>query len=221
MNETPSETRPCRGGTSEQLLRGSPAQLLVRDRLVATAREMLLEQGYQAPSLGAIAARAGVERGVAYSIFDDKLDLYLQIIGQVSNAVGDRITDEGRSEPSDPDVVLRTMAAGILAQVAQPGYNLVFAEFRSTLGRDEVALARYEAFQTERIAAIAERLVASLDRAGLEPVVEPREFGTIVAALINGLILEGVGVSVSTTLVSPEALTRVLRGIVRTRTPGR
>ena len=62
------------------------------------------------------------------------------------------------------------------------------------------------------VESMAERLAAEVAAAGLRLAVPAHEAATLLVALVNGLGLEQVGVEGP--LVSPEALRRLLSGLV-------
>src|SRR5690349_5007234 len=51
-----------------------------RDRVLGAARKVFSESGYAKASLDAIAERAGFSKGVVYSQFDSKADLFLTLL---------------------------------------------------------------------------------------------------------------------------------------------
>ncbi len=53
-----------------------------RTRLLATAREEFIRNGYEGASLNTIVKEAEISKGSLYYYFEDKADLYLTVIGQ-------------------------------------------------------------------------------------------------------------------------------------------
>jgi len=51
-----------------------------RERLLATAKEILLRRGFHAATLDDIALHAGVTKGAVYSNFAGKADLFLAVV---------------------------------------------------------------------------------------------------------------------------------------------
>src|SRR5919201_6585711 len=53
-----------------------------RDALLAAARRVFLDRGYTAATLEAIAEEAGFSKGLVYSQFDSKADLFLALLDE-------------------------------------------------------------------------------------------------------------------------------------------
>ncbi|MFD0994697.1 AcrR family transcriptional regulator [Pseudoclavibacter chungangensis] len=110
-----------------------------RAKLVEAADDLFSERGYDATSLSAITAEAGLSHGLARYYFDAKADVLAEVIGPRLDASLDVID----GAPGDPDVALATIIdvtleaaesapapqALVLASMLQPGPHDVFAEF--------------------------------------------------------------------------------------------
>jgi AcrR family transcriptional regulator len=62
-----------------------------RAAIIAAARAEFVEHGYQAVSLGGIAARAGMTRGAIYHLFQDKSCVFREIVEAESEAIRARL----------------------------------------------------------------------------------------------------------------------------------
>lgn len=51
-----------------------------REHLLGAARELFIQEGFEATSLAAVADMAGYTRGAFYSNFDDKADLLIEVL---------------------------------------------------------------------------------------------------------------------------------------------
>lgn len=115
---TPSDTRP-RGTRLPRLAR--------RRQLLAAAQEVFVAQGYHAAAMDEIAERAGVSKPVLYQHFPGKLELYLALLEQHSEA----LVEKQREALESTDDNRQRVAASIRAYfdfVAGEGkaYRLVF-----------------------------------------------------------------------------------------------
>src|SRR5206468_12644250 len=93
---TPLSVRVRRVATPVKRRLRAPAR---RERVVEAALEAFASRGYEAVSMGEIAAAAGVARTVLYDHFDSKKALYLALLeeqnAQLVAHVAERITGAG------------------------------------------------------------------------------------------------------------------------------
>jgi len=84
-----------------------------RDAIIAVARTLFTERGYQQVGTEEIVQRAGVTRGAMYHHFTGKTDLFLSVFQQVDREVFDSVGEQLRlAHGSDPwhDYLLGTEA---------------------------------------------------------------------------------------------------------------
>lgn len=81
------------------------SQALTREKLLASASEMVAREGYSGASIERIAEEAGFSKGAFYSNFTNKEDIFLQLLE--SNAGGDvvELTERLRSVDKPKDVI--------------------------------------------------------------------------------------------------------------------
>jgi len=160
-----------------------------RARLLDVARRVFRERGYQGATLEGIAEEAGFTKGVIYSQFESKADLFLVLLEQ-------RIDERARE-----NVELAEGLAGDegLAQLldhvsrlsrAEPEWGLVLIEFRVHAARDPELNRRYAELHERTIAALAELFEDLYARAGAEPTLPARRMGELVLAIGTGTHLE-------------------------------
>ncbi len=198
---------PAPGKTRQRV---RPTREDVRARVLGAAAEVFLEHGYHHASTAEIAARAGFTKGALYSNFGGKEDLFLELVEQEAVARVEQLSVRGSSGA----VSLDDLVDGLLALTRGDRAGLVFAEFRAAAAQDEATAARVAGVRRRLVASMADRLSAEVAAAGLELAVPAEEAATLLVALVNGLVLEQVGVP--DPLVSREALTRLLAGLVST-----
>src|SRR5262244_1768638 len=106
-----------------------------RDLVIAAARRVFLARGYAGASLDAIAEEAGFSKGVVYSQFESKGDLFLALLER-------RI--EERAEQNESFTKRLTGSEGLRALVriaredrkGEGPWGLVLLEFRLQAARD-------------------------------------------------------------------------------------
>ncbi|KAB2808834.1 TetR/AcrR family transcriptional regulator [Pimelobacter simplex] len=154
-----------------------------RERIEAAAVEVFAGRGYDAASVGAIAAAAGVSRTVLYDHFRDKRALYLHVLGTENAAmlaeVGAGITGAGAGRAR----MRATVAAYLSFAQQRPAARRLLVDPVPTgdAGLDEAV----RTYRTARTQAVAEMLGPDLVRAGLAP-------GATATAVVVELLITGV-----------------------------
>lgn len=183
----------------------------VRTGVLAAAREVFAESGYQRASLESIARRAGFSKGAVYSNFESKDDLFLALLEPEADQMADLIT--GIIEPTgDLDADLVSLAGAIETLTVSSPATLLFAEFRAHAAREPQLARRLAEIRVSLIGHLSDRLANELSRMHAELVVPPADAATLLLALINGLSLEHVGVDGRA--VDANSLAKLLRGLV-------
>ncbi|HLN68052.1 MAG TPA: helix-turn-helix domain-containing protein [Streptosporangiaceae bacterium] len=160
-----------------------------RALLFAAARRVFLARGYHAATLEQIADEAGFSKGVVYSRFTSKADMFLALLE-------DRIAERAAQNAA----LARDLAGSgdfaaplDLAQRAEraaPGWRLLVTEFRIHAARDPELNRRYAALHARTVGGIAQML-ASIGERGAEGLpFPPRQLAELVLAIETGLALE-------------------------------
>jgi AcrR family transcriptional regulator len=181
-----------------------------RAAVLAAALDVFRARGYTAATLDQIADAAGFSKGVVYSQFDSKADLFLHVLDQrideraAQNALAVEVTN-GR----DLEAVIEALVA--LMSRSDPAWRLAVTEFRIAATRDSALLARYDATHrrtVERLAATFDRIYANARRT---PPVSTQHLASTILALDVGVVVEDA----STTHAIPnDALTLLIRRMV-------
>jgi AcrR family transcriptional regulator len=160
-----------------------------RERLIDAAREVFGEAGYAKATLDAISERAGFSKGVVYSQFDSKADLFLVLL--------DRRIDERAAqnreiaETTDPHEALAMLVqAGDQDARAEHSWARVLIEFRTHASYDPELNRRYAAVHARTVAQLADTLERVCRRAGVEATTTPRTMAEFLLAVGNGTKLE-------------------------------
>jgi AcrR family transcriptional regulator len=160
-----------------------------RALVLSAARQVFLARGYHAATLDQIADAAGFSKGVVYSQFHGKADLFLELLearieerarenAQVVAQAGDR--------PGLP-VLLEHL---VRTDHATVGWLLLVAEFRVHAARDPELSQRYAAVHARTVEALASVLAAVSERAGQEFAFPPRAMAEVMLAISTGSVLE-------------------------------
>lgn len=163
-----------------------------RTAVLATARQVFTERGYLAATLEQIADAAGFSKGVVYSQFGSKADLFLAVLEQriEERAVAhERILEELPSA-TDAFSILGEMSTSTSRRNA--AWALAVIEFRTVAARDHVLLQRYRSLHEVTVSRLAALLDALFERSGATPSVPVRVLAEGALALDTGATLESL-----------------------------
>ena len=142
-----------------------------REVVLSTAREVFAERGYGAATLDQIAEAAGFSKGVVYSQFDSKADLFLTVL---ERRVDERAAQHRRSvEDLDGSIELDRLVEGFVESMLgnDPAWRTAVIEVRVAATRDEALLDRYRQVHARTVDQLAEVMTEVFSRVGIEPVV--------------------------------------------------
>ena len=183
------------------------------------ARRVFLARGYHNATLEQIADEAGFSKGVVYSQFASKADLFLALLDA---RIAERAEENARlaeSLPGDDQGLLALVGHLTAGDQLTRGWQLLVIEFRVHAARDAELSRRYAAAHARTIEALAGVLAAISARSGQEPAMELRQLAELMLGLSVGVTLEQAA--------SPDALggreaaeqvARVLQPLVWPRT---
>jgi AcrR family transcriptional regulator len=167
------------------------AELVERNReaVLAAARRVFIDRGYAGATLDAIAEAAGFSKGVLYSQFESKADLFLTLLErriEQRAEQGERIVAEHGGVAG----LRKLLEAGAADAATEAAWVRVLVEFRALASRDPRLNGRYAAAHArtvQRLAAAFERLCATAE---LELRAPPRVMAEFILALASGATLE-------------------------------
>jgi AcrR family transcriptional regulator len=160
-----------------------------RREVLDAARCTFLELGYHGATVDAIALAAGFSKGVVYSQFGSKDDLFLALLEErieERRHRGERVA-AGLQGPEG----FHAIAVDATQVTAESlAWQTLLLEFRAHAARDPVTLARYTELHERAIAGVADLLDSVFSRAGLPPPLPPRTLAVIWLAIGTGLAAE-------------------------------
>jgi AcrR family transcriptional regulator len=173
--------------------RGREAQVeRNRELLLAAARRVFLARGYHGSTLDAIAAEAGFSKGVVYSQFESKSDLFLALLDE---RIAERAAENERvvrEAGGGAGAVAALLALGRRRAQRETDWNLLLLEFRAQAAREPALNERYAKAHARAIDGIAGLLTQMFEAAGVEPARPPELLATFVLALTSGVNLENL-----------------------------
>jgi|SRR5215469_2556016 len=160
-----------------------------REAVLRAARRVFLDKGYAGATLEAIAEEAGFSKGVMYSQFESKADLFLTLL--------ERRMEE-RTQQNEPVLAGYAGEEGLrkLLEVGQEDWQIeaawatLLVEFRALASRDPGLNARYAAAHAQTVAGLASGLERLYVKSGLEPVFPATVMAEFILALVSGTVLE-------------------------------
>lgn len=170
-------------------LRRSEQVELNRVAVLDAARRVFLAHGYSGASLEAIAEEAGFSRGVVYSQFGSKADMFLALLDRriEQRAVQNEMIAARFAGARGLKHLIR---AGEDDAVAEPGWVYLLIEFRVVALRDPELNRRYAEAHKRTVAGIAAVIDQIYDRAEEPPPVPVRSIAEYLQALAVGTALE-------------------------------
>ena len=160
-----------------------------RAELFAAARRVFLARGYHAATLEQIADEAGFSKGVVYSRFASKADMFLALLEE-------RIAERAEQNAAAARRLAGSGDFGALLDLAQqaehaaPGWRLLVLEFRIHAARDPELNRRYAAVHARTVEGIARVLVTTSPGDGETLPSPPRQLAELLLAIEAGIALE-------------------------------
>jgi AcrR family transcriptional regulator len=169
----------------------SRAEQVERNRaaVLDAARRVFLARGYAGASVDAIADEAGFSKGVVYSQFGGKPDLFLALLDE---RITERAAENARiaAEHAGLDGLQALLHTNARRTEEGGGWPLLLTEFRVAAARDPELNRRYSALHARTIEHFTEVVAAVLARGGLAPVHGARAFAELIFAIDVGRVLE-------------------------------
>lgn len=182
------------------------SQAQTRTRLVATAREMFLRDGYASTSLERVAEVAGYSKGAVYSNFDGKDDLCLAVLDSIQAEVAGAVLAalDGAATFDEALEVFDTWAE---SRLGDPEWSALEAEFAARARRHPGVRRALVERDQKLHGVIAGALERTCDKHGLRPLIPVPEVASALLSL-------GIGLGLQRS-VNPALPVRVLSDVAR------
>jgi AcrR family transcriptional regulator len=190
-----------------------------RGLVLDAARRVFLERGYAGATLEAIAEEAGFSKGVVYSQFAGKPDLFLALL---AGRIAERAAQNTRVSTglAGLDGLRALLRANARLSREGGGWSRLLIEFRVIAARDPELNARYAALHAQTLDHFTEAITTVLARAGLTSAYPPRAFAELIVGIDAGRVLErAAGASELTVEHVVDLLGRALVPVVDQDTP--
>ena len=159
-----------------------------RARVLDAAREVFLARGYAGATLEAIAEHAGFSKGVVYSQFANKPDLFLTLLEQ-------RIDERAEANialatGSGFEGLVQLILANAQRSANRQDWARLLIEFRIVAARDAELNARYAHLHARSRAGLADAIRTVLARGGLRAHPSAAALADVFFAMDSGVTLE-------------------------------
>jgi AcrR family transcriptional regulator len=168
----------------------SRAEQVERNRALVldAARRVFLARGYHGATLEHIAEEAGFSKGVVYSQFESKADLFLALLeARISERAAENARVAGSLREGDLLTLIDHMTRG---DQLTAGWLLLVIEFRVHAARDAGLSRRYAEAHARTVDALAGVLATVGARDGQGLAVAPRRLAELMLAFSVGATLE-------------------------------
>ncbi len=160
-----------------------------RERLLATAAEILLRRGFHAATLEQIALEAGLTKGAVYSNFASKADLFLAVVDARAHERAPALSQAQDGATSLEDLARRQARAAIEAD-PDGRWASVLVEAWAAAGNDEP----FRAALLQRNRAVNSQIARHIDeiatRTGMEFPYPADTLAQSCGGMLRGMLLQ-------------------------------
>ena len=160
-----------------------------REEVLAAARRVFLARGYAGASLDAIAEEAGFSKGVVYSQFDSKGDLFMALLERrIAERTAQNEVIAKRSRGFEGMRAL--LRAARQDSEAEAAWGLLLLEFRIHAAREPALNRRYAEAHRRTLDGLAALLSRLYGEAAETPPMPVRQLALLMLAIGPGVLLE-------------------------------
>ncbi|EJN10191.1 TetR/AcrR family transcriptional regulator [Herbaspirillum sp. YR522] len=158
-----------------------------RERLLDAAHAVFTQKGLALASVEDISGAAGYSRGAFYSNFEDKTELFFELLRREDESIDQDFHRLLSGPVADPMVLQQQVASYYASLFKADKCSLLWMEARIVALRDEKFRAQFNGFLEERYTQIAEFVEIYSRLTGTVPAAPPREIAIGLMALCEGV----------------------------------
>jgi len=162
----------------------------VRKRILEAARKLFLEQGFEVANLDEVAQRASVAKGTIYRYFENKADLYVEVLVSNADAFVARMRQTLDDSLSPADQILETGRFYVRHYAEHPEYFRIFwaVENQRMIGElPEPLLVDVWDIWKRCLAIVVEVIERGVKEGSFRPA-DPWQTASLLWVVANGLI---------------------------------
>ncbi|MFJ3057918.1 TetR/AcrR family transcriptional regulator [Herbaspirillum sp. NPDC087042] len=158
-----------------------------RERLLAAAHAVFMQKGYALASVEDISTAAGYSRGAFYSNFDDKTQLFFELLRSEGEGIDREFQRILGGSATDAASLQEALADQYSRLYQDDKCSLLWMEARIVALRDEKFRVQFDGFLEERYRQITHFVEAYCHLTGTPPAAPPREIAIGLMALCEGV----------------------------------
>ncbi|WP_034292763.1 TetR/AcrR family transcriptional regulator [Herbaspirillum sp. RV1423] len=158
-----------------------------RERLLEASHAVFLQKGFALASVEDIAAAAGYTRGAFYSNFNDKTELFLELLRRESAEIDLEFHRLLQGPLIDPAELLEKLAAYYSTLYRDDMCSQLWIEGKIVAARDDKFRDKLSVFLRERHEQIAEFVVTFATLSNTPPAAPPHQIAIGLMALCEGV----------------------------------
>jgi AcrR family transcriptional regulator len=188
----------------------SREQQVARNRqlVLAAARRVFLASGYASASLDAIAEEAGFSKGVVYSQFTSKADMFLALLEARIDERAEQ-NEQLAAKLDGRELAAAVPELALSLRRTEPEWTQLVLEFRLHAARVPELSRRYAELHERTVRRLARVFARLHERAGTTPLYPPQVLAKMTLALGIGVFMERL-VDPANTEIAPEVITELI-----------
>jgi len=158
-----------------------------RERLLDAAHTVFMQKGLALTSVEDISGAAGYSRGAFYSNFEDKTELFFELLRREDESIDQDFHRLLSGPVTDPAALQEEVASYYASLFRADKCTLLWMEARIVALRDEKFRTQFNGFLEERYLQIAEFVEIYSRLTATVPAAPPREIAIGLMALCEGV----------------------------------
>ena len=176
--------------TARTRLTREESRAQTRERLVDTAQNLFVSNGYGGASIRDIADKAGYSQGAFYSNFSSKEDVLLELLRRHMEAEATQLSTVMGNDGQQPEQMLAELEAWASTLNHDADWCMLSIELQLHANRSPTFAAEYQKVWDKHRSEIGGVIGLLFDKLGRTPPAAPGELAAAFMALSHGLALQ-------------------------------
>jgi AcrR family transcriptional regulator len=176
--------------TARRRLTREESRAQTRERLIETAQQLFVSNGYGGASIRDIADKAGYSQGAFYSNFSSKEDVLLELLRRHMEAEATQLSRVLGNDRQEPGQLLAELEAWASTLNHDADWCMLSIELQLHAHRSQTFAAEYQKVWSEHRSEIGRVIRQLFDKLGRIPPAPQDELAAAFMALSHGLALQ-------------------------------
>jgi AcrR family transcriptional regulator len=176
--------------TARRRLTREESRAQTRERLIETAQQLFVSNGYGGASIRDIADKAGYSQGAFYSNFSSKEDVLLELLRRHMQAEATQLSRVLGNDWQEPGQLLAELEAWASTLNHDADWCMLSIELQLHAHRSQTFAAEYQKVWSEHRSEIGRVIRQLFDKLGRTPPAPQDELAAAFMALSHGLALQ-------------------------------